>query len=658
MSRAVTLGNGNMLVGLDYRGQVRDLYYPFVGFSNHVSGASGSFVHRIGVYVDDTISWLDDEQWQITVGCDAETVVGTMTAVNNEIGITLSSVDIVHNEKNVFIRSFTVTNMTKDARKVKVFFSQQFRISESRRGDTGFYDPRVNAIVHYKGKHNFLVNASHDGKQFTEYNIGLFGIEGREGTYFDANDGVLEKNPIEHGSVDSVIGVEVSLNASKSADIQYWITCGETIAEAHDLNAYVLEETPKRLLLSTENYWKAWVDADERDLSLLSPELQTLYKRSLTTIRVHTDNHGGIIASSDTDMLHHGRDTYSYVWPRDAALIANSLDRTGHTDVSRRFFSFITDKLERGGYFMHKYRSDGCLGSSWHPWIIEGVPEFPIQEDETALVLHMLWKHYEIAKDLEYIESLYNPFIEKAADFMTEFVESRLGLPNNSFDLWEEKFGISTYTASSVYAALQSAAQFANILGKEEAARTYSAVAQRMQSAILEHLYDEEKGMFIKQIRAYDDKDDVRDETIDMSSFFGPVYFGVVDPHDPRVRKALQTVEDTLRVDSKTTGYVRYEGDTYYTLQDTGTPNPWVITTLWMAQYCIMAAETLQGLEQACEILQWTCAHATESGVLAEQMHPHTGEHLSTAPLTWSHAEFVITVDEYLKKHAELSQKD
>ena len=195
------------------------------------------------------------------------------------------------------------------------------------------------------------------------------------------------------------------------------------------------------------------------------------------------------------------------------------------------------------------------------------------------------------------------------------------------------------------------------MLGKEEAARTYSAVAQRIQGAIMEHLYDEEQGMFIKQIRAYDDKDDVRDTTVDMSSFFGPVYFGVVEPHDPRVRKALQTVEDRLRVDAKSIGYVRYENDTYYTLQDTGTPNPWVITTLWMAQYCIMAAESLKGLEQAYQILEWTCEHATESGVLAEQMHPHTGEHLSTAPLTWSHAEFVITVDEYLKKHAELSEK-
>lgn len=658
MARAVTLGNGNMLVGLDYRGQVRDLYYPQVGFSNHVSGASGSFVHRIGVFADDQISWLDDPEWNVTVGFDAETVVGSMHAVHERLGITLSSVDVVHNEQNVFVRSFTLSNERNEKREIKLFLSQQFRISESRRGDTGYYDPRVNAIVHYKGKHAFLVNAYHGDTQFSEYNIGLFGIEGKEGTYHDANDGVLEKNPIEHGSVDSVIGITAKLKPKGATQIDYWIVCGETMGEIHDLNAYVLKETPGALLRTTENYWKAWLDKDDRDLSLLSPEMQTLYKRSLTTIRVHTDNGGGIIASSDTDMLHHGRDTYSYVWPRDAALVAIALDKAGYADVTKRFFKFMTDRLERGGYFMHKYRSDGCLGSSWHPWIIEGVPEFPIQEDETALVLFALWEHYHKVKDLEFIESLYNPFIEKAADFMVEFIEARLGLPNNSFDLWEEKFGISTYTASSVYGALTAAANFANILGKQESARTYSAVAQRIQTAIMEHLYDDELGMFLKLIRAYDNKEDVQDKTIDMSSFFGPVYFGVIEADDPRMRKSLQTIEDRLRVDAHTTGYVRYENDTYYTQQENGTPNPWVITTLWRAQYAIMAAESLKGLEEAYAILEWTCNQATRSGVLAEQMHPKTGEHLSTAPLIWSHAEFVVTAQAYIEKHRALSEKN
>lgn len=652
MARAVTLGNGNMLVGLDYKGQVRDIYYPFVGESNHVSGASGSFVHRIGIFVDGAISWLDDAGWNVTVGSEAETVVGSMHAINEELGITLATSDVVHNEKDIFIRSFTLGNEKKEKREIKIFFSQQFRISESRRGDTGFFDPRVGAIVHYKGHSTFLVNVYHNEKQFSDYNIGLFGIEDKEGTYHDAQDGVLERNPIEHGSVDSVIGVTCDMEASSQTQIQYWITCGETITQVHDLNEHVLTETPQALLLSTKNYWKAWLDKEERDLSLLSPELQTLFNRSLTTIRVHTDNRGGIIASSDTDMLHHGRDTYSYVWPRDAAIIANSLDRTGYSDVSERFFSFISPLLERGGYLMHKYRSDGVLGSSWHSWLHEGKPELPIQVDETALPLYMLWQHYETAHDVEFVESLYNPFIEKAADFLCDFIEAEYGLPKNSYDLWEEKYGISTYSASAVYGALNAAAHFANMLGKQESARTYTAVAQRMQKEILKHLYDDELGMFIKQIYVSETHDPKYDKTIDISSFFGPLYFGVIEPDDERVKKAFKTIESTLRVSD---GYVRYEGDNYYRLQES--PNPWVITTLWVAQYHIMAAKKLSDLKRAYEILEWTCSHATRSGVLAEQMHPNTGEHLSTAPLTWSHAEFVITVDDYIKKHAELSEK-
>ncbi len=511
-------------------------------------------------------------------------------------------------------------------------------------------------MIHYKGHNKFLINATHMDKQFTDFNIGLFGIEGREGTWHDASDGVLERNPIEHGSVDSVIGISCDLLPESHTEVMYWVACGSTVDQVHDLNELILKESPEAFIRSTKNYWQAWVNKDERDLSLLSPELQSLYTRSLMTIRVHTDNGGGIIASSDTDMLHHGRDTYSYVWPRDASIIAHALDRAGYTDISRRYFKFITAKLEKGGYLYHKYRVDGVLGSSWHPWIQDDESILPIQEDETALTLLMLWKHYQVAKDLEFLESMYNSFIEPAAEFMVDYLEASLGLPDASFDLWEEKYGISTYTACSVFAALVAATEAANLLGKDEPARTYSAVLQRMRGAILEHLYDDDLGMFIKQVTVNKDGDVEYDKTVDMSSFFAPVFFGLLDVDDERMEKAFSVVEERLRVQSESAGYVRYENDSYYTMQDAGSPNPWVVTTLWMAQYHIKKAKNLKDLEEPYQMLEWTCSHATKSGVLAEQMHPRTREHLSTAPLTWSHAEYVITVDDYINKYKELSE--
>src|SRR3989344_4069894 len=103
---------------------------------------------------------------------------------------------------------------------------------------------------------------------------------------------------------------------------------------------------------------------------------------------------------------------------------------------------------------MHKYRPDKSLGSSWHPWVRDGQKQFPIQEDETALVIYALWEHYQLSRDLEFIESIYNSLIKKATDFMVSYLDEKTGLPRASYDIWEQKYGISTFTASSVYGAL------------------------------------------------------------------------------------------------------------------------------------------------------------------------------------------------------------
>ena len=655
MSRAVTIGNGNVLVGLDDCGQVRDFYFPFVGEANHVSGASGNFVHRIGVYVDGTMSWLSDHGWHVQVGCSPESAIGSLFAEHTGLGITIASRDAVHNEEDVFLRHFTITNTQDKQRDIKLVLAQQFRIYESRRGDTGYFDPRVGAIVHYKGDVALLVNAQIDGKQFTEYNIGLFGIEGKEGTYLDAGDGRLEQNPIEHGSVDSVIALSSTLAAGASANAHYWIAAGKSIPEVHQLDAHVLKETPDHLINSTTAYWKAWLKKSNVDITKLSPELQVLFQRSLLIMRVHSDNRGGIIASSDTSMLHHGRDTYSYVWPRDGALIAGVFDETGYGDVAKRFYEFTASVADPAGYLMHKYRTDGVLGSSWHPWLIDGKAQLPIQEDETATVVFMLWQHYELYKDIEFIESLYNSFIEPAAEFMCEYIEPTTGLPQASFDLWEEKYGSSTYTAASVYGGLLAAAKFAMLLGKESAARNFQAVAQRVQGAITTVLFDEKLGGFVKHVTHTEDELEF-DKTVDASSLHGLLLFNVYAYDDEKIVAMVNTVESRLTT-ADSQGIMRYERDNYYTQQDAASPNPWVICTLWLARYYIEKAESVDDLVRPLELLEYVQQSASQSGTLSEQMQPHTREHLSASPLVWSHAEFVLTVKAYVEKVGVLGEK-
>lgn len=654
MAKSLTLANGSILIGLDQFGQVRDVYYPHVGLSNHVSGASGSYTHRIGVWVEGKLAWLDDPSFKVSVGVNTGTSEGVTEAVNSELGISLTVTDVVYNEKNIFLRNVIVTNVSDTPRDVKVFFAQQFRISEDRNGSTGFYDPRVHALIHYKGHTNFLINAMCGKTQFDDYTTGLFDMESKEGSHLDAIDGLLSKNPIEHGSVDSVLGISVYLGAHENADIEYWLAVGQTIDEVHNLNEYVIQKSPEHLRRTTRNYWRAWLNQNEPPTGLaVNPELMKLYEQSLLIMRAHTDHGGGIIASSDSDLLQHGRDTYSYVWPRDGAMIAYALDRAGYYDSSRKFFEFSNSIIEPDGYFMHKYRVDGTLGSSWHPWMRDGKPELPIQEDETAIVLFMLWKHFERAHDLEFIEAVYNTLIAPAADFMLGRIDPKTKLPVESYDLWEETFGTSTYTASSVCGGLIAAANFAKVLGKEKSEKRYRDAAENVRTAIVQNMFDSKTGVFYKYIRRTPSGVE-KNATADSSSLKGLILFEILPITDSRIERLFEVIDKKLRVPEGIGGYVRYENDQYYHAGDTKYPNPWFVTTLWIAQYHIKKAKTVEELNRALDILMWVRTHAFSTYVLSEQIHPLSGAPLSTAPLVWSHAEYVITMLDYLEKIEEL----
>lgn len=647
MPKSISLGNGNILVCLDKYAQVRDFYFPFVGLENHVGTHR---FHKVGVWVDDRLSWLDDGSWSIDIDCGKETLSSNINAVNTELGINIIFNDVVYNEKNIFLRKVTVSNTTDQVRNIKLFFYQQFEISESHAGDTAYFDPSSHTMIHYKGRRVFLINAiTEDGKHFDDYGAGLFGIEGKEGTYKDAEDGNLSKNPIEHGRVDSSIALTFQLKKGEGKTFYYWVTVSQLIEDVRDLNEYILKVSPEHILTTTQDFWRAWVNKQNFNFYKLSAEVVDLFKKSLFIMRSHMDNNGSVLASGDSDMLQYGRDTYSYMWPRDGALSALALDKAGDQYIAKRFFEFCNDVITEDGYFSHKYRPDKAMGSSWHPWVRDGKPELPIQEDETALVLYSLWNHYEKSRDLEFIEDLYNSLIKKSADFLVAYRDKKMGLPLPSYDLWEEKHGIHTFTASSVYGALISAGKFAKLLGKIKEASRYNSAAEEIKDSIVRYLYNKDRKMFYKMMNVVDGKI-IYDDVIDMSSIYGIFKFRVLNIDDPMVLESIKTIEEEFCCKTPASGVPRYEGDLYYKLSPSSPSNPWFITTLWLAQYYIASAKKESDLEKAKEWMEWTVKNSLKSGILSEQINPYSGEQISAAPLTWSHSEFVITIIQYLEK--------
>ena len=90
-----------------------------------------------------------------------------------------------------------------------------------------------------------------------------------------------------------------------------------------------------------------------------------------------------------------------------------------------------------------------------------------------------------------------------------------------SYNLWEEKFGVHTYTAATVYAGLKAAARFAEILGKERSEHNFNSVADEMQEAIMKHLYDAETGLFHRSLTVDAHGVTTYDRTVDSSSAYG-----------------------------------------------------------------------------------------------------------------------------------------
>src|SRR3989344_2216023 len=248
MARSMVLGNGNTLVCLDKFGQVRDFYFPYVGQENHVGPNQ---MHKIGVFVDGKMHWIDNGEWHIDIRYEWNSMVSKIEALNETAKISIASTDVVYNEKNIFLRKIVLTNKDSQARNVKIFLNQQFKIGDTNHADTAYFSSSIESIIHYKGRRVFLVGGVCENKPFDDYSIGFCGAEGKEGTWKDAEDGSLSKNSIEHGTVDSVIGWSKDISGNSSVILYHWVVAAETYKEAYGLLEYVFEKSPEHLVEST-----------------------------------------------------------------------------------------------------------------------------------------------------------------------------------------------------------------------------------------------------------------------------------------------------------------------------------------------------------------------------------------------------------------------
>lgn len=655
MPKDIPVSNGNLLFNFDSDYQIRDVYFPLIGQENHSKGNP----FRFGVWVDGRCSWMGTE-WKKDLRYHDNNLVANVFLKNESLGLELRCSDMVDIDLNVYIKKIEVTNLEEKERQVRLFFSHDFHLYGNDIGETAYFDPRSCSIIHYKVNRYFLIGCSADEKCGVEhYACGDKEVPGREGTWKDAEDGELSGNPISWGSADSTIGIWLQLPPGGKAEAFYWVAAGTLYHEVAQLNREVIEKTPTELIKRTSNYWEAWVQKESRSFGDLPKTVTDIFNRSLLILRTQIDNRGAIIAANDSDIIRFGKDTYSYMWGRDGAFVAAALAKAGYTHVCMKFFDFCARVLSEEGYLYQHYNPDGSLASNWHPWLVDGKAVLPIQEDSTALILWALWIHFESSKDIEFIRPLYEKLIKKSANFLVNNCDPETKLPIPCYDLWEERFGVHSFTVAAVIAGLRAAASFARVFRDTSLAEKYDTVADQIKEGLTNHLYHTGLKRYARS--GYrKDKGYELDEVIDVS-LLGLTILGALPPRDPRMVETMEAIHRKLWLKTPVEGCARYQNDVYQRPSDSPPDipgNPWFISTLWVGEYFIALAESLQELHKALPYLEWCGRNALPSGVLAEQVHPVNSSPLSVSPLTWSHSAFVWTVLQYIEKFNSLKNNN
>jgi GH15 family glucan-1,4-alpha-glucosidase len=301
MPRDLIFGNGQFLVNLDKYLNIRDIYFPYVGQLNHVAGHHC----RVRVWAADVgFSWLG-EDWQRDLAYIPDTMVSECTAKNNRLGLTLHIQHGVSPNQDIFFERISVVNHWRADRSIRLFFAFDLRIDESDIGDTAFYHPFTGSMIHYKRDRFILASGIvGDGaadqctvelRGVSRYACGIKEFGGAEGTWRDAEDGLLSGNAIAQGSVDSVIGFDIDLPSEGRERLDVWIAVGSDLDTVTSMHDRVVAQGIDPLVERSKASSRSSPAAEPDGLSDLPDRVSSLFKRSVLLMLTQIDRRGAFL---------------------------------------------------------------------------------------------------------------------------------------------------------------------------------------------------------------------------------------------------------------------------------------------------------------------------------------------------------------------------
>ena len=646
------IGNKNIRATFSSTGELLRAYYPNVDFKQFID-----FFH-VGMKINDSaIIYLhEDINNRYCQYYTENTNILNTEIENTYFKLKVRQTDFALTKENVIVKKYTFVNGNKLDLNLRFLVRSKLLSNH-------------NNMVSGKVIDNGLIQYNHDFSFCTSSNKDISGHRIND-TQNYIRDAVLNDKDYIGMSDDSAISYD--LGTLKSGDqidftLFIYVENNSNLKNMEELEEKI--ETLKRIDANKEysqakRYWTNYLDKHdglkikECNNSIVNEKVKEIYSRTILLFPLlQNEETGGISATVEVDENREKSGRYSYCWPRDAVFIAQAFDDLNMTKETEKFYEVFCKKTQnKNGMWEQRFYTDGTLAPCWG-----------YQIDETASVIYGVFEHYKVTKDvkflsnnlkmcenamhflLKYLENIFNEKEEQ--DLVKKEIEEKVKEEGRekdkiykhvSYDLWEMNEGVHLYSIASIYGALNAMLGIYdeikpkyenNRLKLEQISKNTLKIQDEINNIkkyVEENMYDENT----KTLRR-----NTKDNKMD-ASMIGAVYpFELFGAKEKKITNTVEKINLTLR--TYTGGYLRFEQDSYIEGK-----NPWPVSTLWMAMYYLKAGNK----KMAEQCFDFVTNSASPLGFIAEQVNNTTMKPEWIIGLGWSHAMYIITLAEMLKK--------
>lgn len=619
------IGNQNILASFTKQGEILRLLYPTRDYKQMID-----FFH-VGLKINDSrLVYLHDDINNIYMQqYEEDTNILNTEILNTYFNLKVVQTDYASIKENVLVRKYKFTNENT------IDLDLNFLVHSSL---TSSPENRVSGMC----RNDALIQYNH------EYMLCTFSKEKLLSSQINNS-----KANIEDGKIWDKDYVGMSANSSISYDLGI-LKPNETrefelyiFIEDSKIGLDNLEKTIDRIRKidfkteyeAVKKYWKKYVkDHNGLELDLAETpknrKIKQIYTRTILLYSLLLNHEtGGISAAVEVDENLKQCGGYQYCWPRDAVFTTTAMDILKMKKEVEKFYkSFCKNTQSRNGMWEQRFFTDGRLAPCWG-----------YQIDETASVIIGVYNHYKVIEDKKFLKDNLK-MCEKAITFLKKYVEDVFQETNKcgiSYDLWEEYEGVNLYAVSSIFASFNAMIKIYEELKEEftknrvkqenvnKEKETLRNLSVTLREYILKNFYDESKKSLVRNLE---------DKTLDISILGTVIPFELFSPKDKKILNTVERINMTLR--TYTGGYKRFEIDTYRE------GKPWIIATLWIAEYYLEIGEK----QKAKECFDFVIKTSTEHGFLAEQVNNSTMQPDWVIGLGWSHAMFIETLKKMIEK--------